>query len=238
VKSTRVLLVAVLAATAFSPAARSAMVGVSYSWQFDGAAQFHLSGKAPDVFTHSISEGDSRTYTVEHSQGSAFLTLPGDGSVNANLGSGAPGTGVSIPFASFGATGVLGGSGEELSYFVAQVPVMLTITDTASGESAVLSGIAGFQGSIGDNLSSYAALVTFSTASATLDGRLYTVRPISSDWIAFPESNGAPLTLPLEVIASGNDVSLPETAPEPSTLLLSLGAASLCGLAASRRRRK
>lgn len=218
------------------------MVGISYSWQFDGATQFHLSGKAPDLFTHSVSEGDPRSYAVEHGQGTAFLKLPGAGSTNADLGNGNPGTGVAIPFASFGATGVLGGGGEELSYFVTRVPVVLTLTDTASGESAGLSGVAEFQGSIGDNVTSYAAIATFETVSTTLGGRLYTVRPISSDWIQFPEFNGEPLTLSLEVIASGNEppgnAPIPENAPEPSSLLLGLGAASLCGLAASRRRRK
>jgi hypothetical protein len=208
------------------------MVTFSYSWQFAGPDQFYLVNNESYPIASGVVSADSQSYTVDHGQGTAFLTLPVDGSGSAALG----GAAAVMPFGHFGATGVLGGQGEELAYFVAQLPVQLTLTDLPSGQSAVLDGLAEFQGSVGDNVTSFAAIATFPTSTTQLGGRSYTVSPVDFDWVPFPGPNGGPLTLGLEVSVSG-PAEEPQRTPEPSALALALGGLTLLGIRRCRRGR-
>jgi MYXO-CTERM domain-containing protein len=232
VRHTRFLVLAVLAAAALTPAAQATMVGFAYSWQFGaGDSQFFVTDKGG---LNPVGTAGPTSYTVTHSQGSAFLTLPAGAAALADLGPVDPGAPAVVPFAQFGATGVLGGFGPELAYFVAQVPVQLTLTDLPSGESAEIYAVAEFQGSLGDGVTSYAALLDLSAFSTTLGGRTYTLGPQGTDWVPFPGLDGGPVALGLELRVSGPGRA--EESPEPSALALAAVSLGMLGLRRRRRR--
>ncbi|MFO0846666.1 MAG: hypothetical protein U0797_30580 [Gemmataceae bacterium] len=215
---------AALALFALSAAAgRADMVNFNYAWSY-GPVSVQSSGDGS--VSHSIS---GNVLKVNYAGGTVSLTLPSSGSGNLELGG--PG-GFSLPTASF--TAAAGGSPPSANqFFSAVVNETLHVTDQSNGKSGDLGLQTTITGVITPT-STYLLASSFGTGFSpglTLGDHRF---GLNGSGFGLITPGGPALSFSMAVKGESTSVN----SPEPSSLFLALGVASLGGVVYRRRPRR